>query len=659
MMATDERFDESISNWLEQTAPPRLPERVLEATFERTRRSRQQVGLRGLLGRIRVTRSVFALSGAAVVVVAAALALNFYVNQPGVGGPVPATDPRSAFLGTWSSTSDADGGTQTMTVQVFADDGVEIVVLDDVATVCSGTPSTMTGTGRLEGSTQLVIPFTVYTCDDGSEPETLSGPPLEERLRDWTLVLDPQTDTLSDGFGGLWLREGAELPSPDPAISGQMWPQTSLEEIRRAQVLADAGDPDYTWQVDPQLSSEEWWAYLRGGGAEIVQRFLREELGWDHAQFNAFTENGGGDGVLTRLVYLRCAPGERNPLYPIPGQFDAEGGDRCAPTIDELRYETVSLDLAQLDRRGTDGIWVVNRWAPAAPFAQTDPNAAEAEARALLENFLRARIEGEGAEGQVEVWGPYVLLEVPLMYATTAGAPYERYEIERASDPLWPYGWMEFKVRLFADGGETVVEQQIRWMDTLEHDEKKTTENGQPVPVHYIVFDGEVTVSAADPWQVRVESEMVLDRNGMFGDEYLELSRDPLPVASGCEQGPAPAAAAALARSIQSDPDLEVTAPVAVSVGGADGLVMDVTLASGASVCDDSASPLVLTRRTDGYRGQSRLDQGSRMRLYLLDLPEGLTTRILAIAIVAPEARFEGVIEAATPVVDSIEFQAR
>ena len=44
------------------------------------------------------------------------------------------------------------------------------------------------------------------------------------------------------------------------------------------------------------------------------------------------------------------------------------------------------------------------------------------------------------------------------------------------------------------------------------------------------------------------------------------------------------------------------------------------------------------------------------MRLYLLDLPEGSATRILAIAIVAPEARFEDVIEAAAPIIESIEF---
>ena len=44
------------------------------------------------------------------------------------------------------------------------------------------------------------------------------------------------------------------------------------------------------------------------------------------------------------------------------------------------------------------------------------------------------------------------------------------------------------------------------------------------------------------------------------------------------------------------------------------------------------------------------------MRLYLLDLPAGSTTRMLAIAIVAPEARFEDVLAAAAPLIESIEF---
>ena len=46
VMTTDKRLDEAISRWLEESAQGRLPERVLDATFERTRSSRQQVGWR-------------------------------------------------------------------------------------------------------------------------------------------------------------------------------------------------------------------------------------------------------------------------------------------------------------------------------------------------------------------------------------------------------------------------------------------------------------------------------------------------------------------------------------------------------------------------------------------------------------------------------------
>jgi hypothetical protein len=45
------------------------------------------------------------------------------------------------------------------------------------------------------------------------------------------------------------------------------------------------------------------------------------------------------------------------------------------------------------------------------------------------------------------------------------------------------------------------------------------------------------------------------------------------------------------------------------------------------------------------------------MRLYLVDLPGG-SARILSIAIVASEDQFERVVEAAAPVVDSIELHA-
>ena len=119
MMTTNDRFDGLLSGWLEESAPDRLPERVLSATFERTRVSRQSIGWRGLLGRTPAARSMAALGGAAVVVtVGAALALGILtIDRPSAGR----ARRRGAvvFAGTWYSTSDADGGTQTMTVRVL------------------------------------------------------------------------------------------------------------------------------------------------------------------------------------------------------------------------------------------------------------------------------------------------------------------------------------------------------------------------------------------------------------------------------------------------------------------------------------------------------------------------------------------------------------
>jgi len=101
---TDMKLDEKISKWLEAEAPRQLPDRVLGATFERTRRSRQQVGWRALLGRIRLNRFAPALSGAVVVVLVAALALSYYANQPGYGGPSKPA-PLPATPDAWSRVS--------------------------------------------------------------------------------------------------------------------------------------------------------------------------------------------------------------------------------------------------------------------------------------------------------------------------------------------------------------------------------------------------------------------------------------------------------------------------------------------------------------------------------------------------------------------------
>jgi hypothetical protein len=459
-------------------------------------------------------------------------------------------------------------------------------------------------------------------------------------------------------------------PTTPAATSGGMWPQATVEEVRAAQQLADAGDPAYTWQVDPQLAEDESWIEERRQ-VELVDRFLREVLGWEAYMLNiAEGARGGLYDVFYDVRYVRCAPGRTNPLYP-PGP-EPEWGELCAPTLDDLRYESVSLDVAQLDRQGSDGIWVVNQWEMTAPFAQADPAPLEAQATERLEEFLAARVAGEGAEGHVQVSAD---IDVPLLYATTSGAPYERYEIERVGGPHWPDGRMAFAVRLFADGDATVVEQHVSWDRDQSGgswlDAHSTTENGQPVVLSYTSSDGEVSVSAPSTWETWMPGkgagtgghEQALDvwfgglwrHEDFFGSGERIGFVDPVAYDSWCAaKGGSPllsepADAAAIAQQVIADPNFETTAPVAANIGGLEAVSIDVALAPGGSSC--AVGMIEISRWI-----HELWEPGWRLRLYLVDLPEGMSVETLAITVVAPEERFDEVIEETKPIIDSITF---
>lgn len=611
-------------------------------------------------------RRLAAAAGAAVAVAVVVGTALLTVPDIRDAAPPPAGPNH---VDTWVTT-DVDGSTETMVVRESGDDTYEIVVRDDSASVCSGAPSTMTGTGRLDGARELVIPSPLFTCDDGSEPEVESGPPLEEQLRNLTFWHDPETDTLTDSFGLVWDR------GETTEASGGMWPQSSPEEANEAQRLADAGDPRFTWQVWPDIFPRQ--GRMDPRAVEFFTRFLQEELGWE--EFSWGIAPGLSAGVLNdwpwEFVVVRCAPGRTNPLYT----NDPEGRG-CAPTIDEHRYETVKINADQParhweDPNGPSGIWVVTRWAMLQPSdapitdthdffqrqAQQVLPPSDAEATAFLEAFLQARVDGEGAEEYL----PPADARIPLLYATTSDAPYERSEFELVQGPVWPGGWMEFKVRLFAKGGGTVVEQPflvvrgedgrlgLEYGTLADWGDVPTTENGEPLPEPYSILDGEVTFGVAPPWYGFFDygpDTIALVHPERDGD--FAVLADPLPVKTGCRQGPDPADAEALARSIRSDPDLEATKPVAVGVGGIEALRMDVVAVAGTSVCDDMGTPLVVSGPQSRGPG---LERGDRMRLYLLDLPGGSSTQILAIAFVAPEDRFETVLEDAGQILDSFEF---
>jgi hypothetical protein len=331
----------------------------------------------------------------------------------------------------------------------------------------------------------------------------------------------------------------------------------------------------------------------------------------------------------------------------------------------------VEIDVAQLGATGQRGIWVVTSWRhPGPSFEQVTPPS-EAEITQFMNDLLEARVAGQGAEDYVDLPSrdAHLLGGLPLLYATSTGAPYERFEFQPLGAPGWPLGDTAVNVQLFAEGGATVVEQSFMLnreggrLGLDYYDDRdgatQTTENGRAVPIIYSFLEGaEVTAAAPWPWDENWGFSWGLLLNGSLEERIDIFGGDLLPVETGCEQGAAPADAAALARALQADPDLEVTAPEAASVAGMDALRMDVVLAPGASVCRTHGLPQVLTANDNDWQGLG-LDRGSRMRLYLLDVPDGSSLRLLAIAIVAPEARFEHVLEAAAPILDTIEISGR
>ena len=104
-----------------------------------------------------------------------------------------------------------------MTVMRSPDNAVDVVVTDTIATVCSGTSSTMTGAGSVDGD-RMVIPAPDYRCDDGSEPHLDSGETtsLNEFLRNLTYVRDPERDILIVAGTDVWHRPNAAAPTLEP-----------------------------------------------------------------------------------------------------------------------------------------------------------------------------------------------------------------------------------------------------------------------------------------------------------------------------------------------------------------------------------------------------------------------------------------------------------
>ncbi len=196
--------------------PPDLFDRVLD---RRRRRDRNR--------RVGTVVVALALTAAAIGVLTRAFMTD--------AEPRPADQTPRPFVGAWASTNyhepvgQSDASNQTMTIRAGDDGAVHITVHDDFSYLCSKTPpsdsqpATMTGTGRLEDPSTVVVPSPDVACVDGSDPDGV-GPYRLEEPDSYTLVLDPATDRLYDNLGVVWNRgappENWTNPSTEARVDG-------------------------------------------------------------------------------------------------------------------------------------------------------------------------------------------------------------------------------------------------------------------------------------------------------------------------------------------------------------------------------------------------------------------------------------------------------
>lgn len=151
------------------------------------------------LRKIRVGRAV--RSGGVLATVAALMIGGFAgVRSLTIDEALPPAERDShvsPFVDTWTST-DVDGRTRTMVIRASGEHAYEITVQNHLALVCSGAPSTLTGTGRIFGS-RLTMLSPEITCDDGSKPKVEDDlPSLDELLGNLTFEHDPESDILTN-----------------------------------------------------------------------------------------------------------------------------------------------------------------------------------------------------------------------------------------------------------------------------------------------------------------------------------------------------------------------------------------------------------------------------------------------------------------------------
>jgi hypothetical protein len=129
------------------------------------------------------------------------------IQTEGPSSSAPSIGTPARLAGSWEATDPPpDSSHLTMEVIALADGTYDVTIRDDVASVCGGVSSTMSGIAEESEAGTIVIAQPQYLCDDGSEPRALSGPPLGEQLQNLGFTYDAGNDVSLDSFGLVWSR---------------------------------------------------------------------------------------------------------------------------------------------------------------------------------------------------------------------------------------------------------------------------------------------------------------------------------------------------------------------------------------------------------------------------------------------------------------------
>jgi hypothetical protein len=638
-MTTDDQFDSSISQWFEDLAPARLPDRVLDATFDRTRGIRQEAGWRTRL--VTRPRSAPALIAAALLL-AVALAM---------GGVAVMTSPPSVDLGIFEPVNGRIVYGSEYGIYGIEDGmwGLDPASSDPTSAVQLTTgPATPLGWSR-DGTRLLVQKdgdSLVVLNADGSESlvtQPLQGSTLIGRSLGATISPDGSRVV----FAGVTTPPGERAFCHDGALFAVNADGGTAEVIRESH--------EDRWVSHPTFSPD---------GTQIA--FTDGNCDSDHGVWLM-----NADGSDAHQLVLS---GDDSPLGAshVLGLEWSPAGDRIALAIDcymvvdggpcEGALYTFAPDGSDFRRVTAIGTFPVGAayWSPDGSRIAYTTGCGFIDADDLAHECGFAISDADGSHTQTFRYG------MPGPWHPGAPSPSVEPAVAPAMSPtVAPSRSVEPAVRPTSSPTVAPSPSAAPSSPPVSTSPQPTLE---AVPAEYGLLDGEVTYRAAGPLAPSDDGYGDRDRVAIVGllpdddapKRVLLMLADPRPIGPDCVVAPAPADASALAESIQSDSDFEATEPVVVTIAGISALQMDVFLAPGASSCPWSEH---------GSSGESAIlvnhapfaalpFYGDRARLYLLDLPGG-SARVLAIAVIGDEDSFETVLGFAAPIVDSIEIHTR